>query len=58
MCTLMAKFFVFFAELIYHKELITWGSGVLASFVGHPKLELVVVMVFLPSLLQSLMFWI
>lgn len=58
MCTMLSKFFVFFAELIYHKELISWGIGVLYAFKDHPKLELVVVMVFLPSIFQSLMFWI
>ena len=49
-CTMLSKFFVFFAELMYHKDLIAWGQGVLAIFKNHPKLELVVVMVFLPSL--------
>lgn len=58
MCTMMSKFFVFFAELMYHKDFISWGMGVLAVFKGHPKLELIVVMVFLPSVFQSLMFWI
>ena len=36
MCTLLSKFFVFFAELVYHRELIDWATSVLSMFKGHP----------------------
>ena len=57
-CTLLAKILVFFVQLAYHKALIEWGTAVLTVFNGHPKTELVVVMVFVPVTINSLMFWV
>lgn len=57
-CTLIAKILIFFLELAYHHELVQWGTGILSQFNGHPKLELVVVMVIMPTILNSLMFYI
>ena len=58
MCTLLAKFFVFFFQLAYHKVIITWGLSVLEVFREHPKIELIVVMVIIPVILNSTMFWV
>lgn len=58
LCTTLAKFFTFFFELAYHAEIVAWGTAVLSVFEGHPKLELMVVMVILPFTMNSLMFWV
>ena len=58
MCQFIAKIFVFFFQFAYHAELYAWGATALIMFKGHPKLELIVVMVFVPFTLNSTMFWI
>lgn len=58
MCQLIAKIFVFFFQFAYHAESYAWGSAALIMFKGHPKLELIVVMVFIPFTLNSAMFWV
>ena len=58
MCTLLAKFFVFFFQLAYHRELIVIGEDMLEVFKGHPQLELVAVMVVLPVILNTTMLWV
>lgn len=58
LCTTLAKFFTFFFELAYHKEIVDWGEAVLSVFNGHPTIELFIVLVILPFVLNSTMFWI
>ena len=48
MCTLIAKMFIFFFILAYHKECVTFGNGFLSLFKNHPKVELVMVMIVIP----------
>ena len=57
-CSFLAKLFVFFVQLNFHRELGYWGTAALVVFEGHPKIELVVVMVILPFLSNTLMLWI
>ena len=48
LCTLIAKLFIFFLILAYHKEMVACGSFVLSIFHSNPKLELVMVMIIIP----------
>lgn len=57
-CQFIAKIFVFFVQFAYHKDLYAFGSSLLIVFKGHPKMELIVVMIFVPFLFNSIMFWI
>lgn len=57
-CTFLAKFLVFYVQMVFHKEMSTWGIAVLAIFKGHPKSELVVVMIFLPVVFNTTVLWI
>ena len=45
-------------QLRFHKELGAWGTAVLVVFDGHPKLELIVVMVILPFFFNTLVLWV
>ena len=53
-----AKMLIFMVQMAYYKVLLTWSVGVLAIFHNQPKLELIVVMVILPTIFNTLIFWI
>ena len=57
-CQFIAKILVFFVQLTYHVELYEIGTGALIGFRGHPKVELIFVMVFLPFVLNSIILWV
>ena len=57
-CQVIAKVFVFFVQFAYHKDLYAIGASLLSVFRGHPKLELVVVMVIVPFTLNAILFWV
>lgn len=48
LCTLIAKMFLFFLVLAYHRELAEFGNTVLYSMKDYPKLQLVMVMIVIP----------
>lgn len=47
-CTLIAKVFIFFFILQYHKECVVAANLFLDLFKGHPQIELVFVMIIIP----------
>ena len=48
LCTLIAKMFIFFFILAYHKQMVACGNFFLSIFKPYPKLELVMVMIIIP----------
>lgn len=58
MIVFLAKIIVFFFEVTHHRPIVRSGEYFLASFQGHPELELFVVMVLIPVSFNSIQFWI
>ena len=57
-CTLIAKVVIFFFILAYHKEMVYVGNSFLSIFKGHPRVELVFVMIIIPLTFNAMQFWI
>ena len=57
-CNFISKIVVFFVQLRYHVELVTFGTQALAGFEGYPNTELITVMIIFPFVLNTIIFWV
>lgn len=55
---LISKMLILLTIALFHQTLVNAGELLLSPVKGHPKLELLSVMIVIPVLLNSLMFWV
>lgn len=59
-CIFIGKIVVFFQEVIYYRELLYVGNLAMSymDLNSSPELQLITVMVLIPVIFNSIMFWI